>query len=280
MRLTWPCLGAVAKSLSARLLVLTLFFVVVSEVLIYVPSIVHFRLAYSEEHIDSAHLTTFALEATPEGVISPELERDLLRQPEIDAAVAKGPEIRELILGGAIPPTVHAFFHLRRAMFEFSGRILSLSLVIGLIIGGLVFLRLNLLIIRPMRRITDSMTAFREAPQRTHSIVPTSRRDEIGLAQRELAEMQSELRMALKQKERPAELGDAVSKIKYDLRNILATAQLVSDRLSDSGGPEVRRVTPTLNSAIDRAVELCSQTLQFGSAKEPMPQRSLYRLYA
>ena len=232
MRLTWPRLGVVAKCLSARLLVLTLFFVIVSEVLIYVPSIVHFRLAYSEEHIDSAHLATLALEATPEGVISPELERDLLRQPEIDAAVAKGPEIRELILSGATPPTVHAFFHLRRgplhvlirdafnamltpgrtirivgepmvsggsaspdvildeaplrrAIFEFSGRILSLSLVIGLIIGGLVFLRLNLLMVRPIRRITDSMTAFREASQRTHSIVPTSRRDEIGLAQRE-----------------------------------------------------------------------------------------------
>ena len=86
--------------------------------------------------------------------------------------------------------------------------------------------------------------------------------------------------MALKQKERLAELGDAVSKIKYDLCNILATAQLVSDRLSDSGGPEVRRVTPTLISAIDRAVELCSQTLQFGRAEEPMPPRSLFRLYA
>ena len=327
MRLTWPRLGAVAKSLSARLLVLTLFFVMVSEVLIYVPSIARFRLAYLEERIDAARLATLALKATPEGVISAELERDLLRQAEIDAVVAKSAETRALILGGATPPTVHAFFDLRgatlpilirdaydamvspgrtirivgepmmsdgatsldvildeapmrRAMFEFSGRILSLSLVIGLITGGLVFLSLNLLMVRPLRRITDSMTAFRDAPQETRSIVPTSRRDEIGLTQRELAEMQSELRMALKQKERLAELGGAVSKINHDLRNILATAQLVSDRLSVSGDPEVRRVTPTLISAIDRAVELCSQTLQFGRAKDPAPRRSLFRLQA
>jgi signal transduction histidine kinase len=327
MRLTWPRLGGVAESLSARLLVLTLFFVMVSEVVIYLPSIARFRLTYLEERIDAARLATLALEATPEGVISMELEGDLLRQAEIDAVVAKSPETRALILGAATPPTVQAFFDLRgatlpvlirdafqamvspgrtiriigdpmvsgdaasldvilseaplrRAMFEFSGRILSLSLVIGLITGGLVFLSLNLLMVRPMRRITASMTAFREAPQEAQTIVPTSRRDEIGQAQRELAEMQSELRMALKHRERLAQLGGAVSKINHDLRNILATAQLVSDRLADSGDPEVRRLTPTLVSAIDRAVELCSQTLQFGRAEDPVPRRSLFRLHA
>ncbi len=36
------------KSLSARLLVLTAFFVMLSEVLIYVPSIARFRLVYLE----------------------------------------------------------------------------------------------------------------------------------------------------------------------------------------------------------------------------------------
>ncbi len=53
------------------------------------------------------------------------------------------------------------------------------------------------------------------------------RYDEIGLAQREFQTMQNDLRLALRQKTRLAELGAAVSKINHDLRNILATAQLV-----------------------------------------------------
>jgi signal transduction histidine kinase len=47
------------------------------------------------------------------------------------------------------------------------------------------------------------------------------------------------------------------------LRNILSTAALVSERLAVSEDPEVRRVTPRLMQAIDRAVELCSQTLAY-----------------
>ncbi len=321
MRITWPSVSTVAKSLSARLLILTLFFVMVSEVLIYVPSIAQFRRGYLEQRIASAELASLALEATPDQIVDRDFEQALLDRAEAKAVVVKRQETRTLILGNGTPPSVDASFDLRGAslptlvrdafgvmlnpdrtvrvvaeaedmsgvvielvldeaplrseMFRFSGRILSLSLIISFVTAGLVFLSLNMLMVRPMRRITASMVGFRQAPEdESSTIVPTSRRDEIGTAQRELADMQSELRAALKQKERLAELGTAVSKINHDLRNILATAQLVSDRIAGSGDPEVRRLTPTLMSAIDRAVELCSQTLQFGRAREAPPQRS------
>ena len=54
------------KSLSARLLVLTAFFVMLSEVLIYVPSIARFRLVYLEQRLAAAHLAVQALQATPD----------------------------------------------------------------------------------------------------------------------------------------------------------------------------------------------------------------------
>ena len=73
--------------------------------------------------------------------------------------------------------------------------------------------------------------------------------------------MQETVRQALRQKERLAALGTAVAKINHDLRNILSTARLVSDGLADSAAPEVRRVTPRLVAAIDRAVALCAPDL-------------------
>ncbi len=75
--------------------------------------------------------------------------------------------------------------------------------------------------------------------------------------------MQETVRQSLKQKERLAALGAAVSKINHDLRGILSTVRLMSDRLSESDSPEVKRVTPGLIAAIDRAVALCTGTLNF-----------------
>ena len=134
--------------------------------------------------------------------------------------------------------------------------------------------------VRPMRRITQSMTAFRDDPEdAAHSALEPSRRsDEIGIAERELVDMQSRLRAALHQKSRLAALGIAVTKISHDLRGILATARLVSDRMADSDDPEVKRITPTLLGAIDRAVDLCSQTLTFITDKPPELRRSRFAI--
>jgi signal transduction histidine kinase len=66
-----------------------------------------------------------------------------------------------------------------------------------------------------------------------------------------------------------------VIKINHDLRNILSTAALVSDRLTASGDPEVRRNAKALMAAIDRAVELCSTTLNF--TREGPPALNLQR---
>ena len=118
--------------------------------------------------------------------------------------------------------------------------------------------------VRPMRRVTEAMVAFRDDPAHAPLFQPSaSRGDEIGLAGRELAEMQQGLRQALNQQNRLAALGTAVTKISHDLRNILSTARLVSDGMAESADPQVRRLTPPLLKSIDRAVNLCEQTLTF-----------------
>ncbi len=56
-----------------------------------------------------------------------------------------------------------------------------------------------------------------------------------------------------------------MAKVNHDLRNTLATAVLVSDKLQFIEDPEVKRVTPRLMKAIDRAIDLCSQTLNYAT---------------
>ena len=163
---------------------------------------------------------------------------------------------------------------LRKAMLRYSADIMFLSLVISGITAALVYLALHYLFVRPMRRVTANMIAFRADPENTDRvIVPSARNDEIGTAERELATMQIELASMLHQKSRLAALGLAVSKINHDLRNLLASAQLFSDRLAKIPDPGVQRFAPKLMHALERAIAFCQSTLSYGRLQEPPPER-------
>jgi len=168
---------------------------------------------------------------------------------------------------------------LKEAMIEYSINILKLSLVISVITAALLYFTLTLLFVRPMRRFTENMMHFREHPEdRSKIIDPSGRDDEIGMAEEELSRMQKQLSKTLHQKSRLADLGLAVSKISHDLRNILSGAHLISDRLSSVDDPLVKRIAPKLLISMDRAVDLCEQTLKHGKAEEAPPQRTVFSL--
>jgi signal transduction histidine kinase len=168
---------------------------------------------------------------------------------------------------------------LRTAMLRFSATLLLVSLVISGITAALVFLALHYLFVRPMRRLTENMTAFRADPENPARIIEVSdRADEIGTSEAELAAMQREIASMLHQKNRLAALGLAVSKINHDLRNLLAGAQLFSDQLSSSADPKVQRFAPKLMRSLERAIAFCQSTLSYGRAQEPPPERKLIPL--
>jgi signal transduction histidine kinase len=163
---------------------------------------------------------------------------------------------------------------LRNAMLRYSVDLLLISLLISGITAALVYLTLHYLFVRPMRRVTANMTAFRADPEDPDRvIVPSGRIDEIGTAERELAAMQTELASMLQQKSRLAALGLAVSKINHDLRNLLGSAQLFSDRLVTLPDPNVQRFAPKLVHALERAIAYCQSTLSYGRLQEPPPDR-------
>jgi signal transduction histidine kinase len=294
-----------------------MFIVMLAEVLIYVPSISGYRIAWLEERLEAAQIAILALEARPDRMVDRELADELLRNAEVYSVTLRSGAESELFLGKDMPPPVdhtvdirnlsrataisQAFSSLRAGegrvlkvigsarfrdgssveividetklcedMFAYSRNILGLSIMIALITAGFVYLCLMLLLVRPMLRITSSMDRFRKDPETSQSLIqPSGRRDEIGRAEMQLAEMQSDVQSALQQKAHLAALGTAVSKINHDLKNILTSAQLVSDRIGAIDDPMVQRLTPKLFSSIDRAVNLCVNTLRYGRADEP-----------
>jgi signal transduction histidine kinase len=314
------------RGLSARVLVLTVLFVMLSEVLIYAPSIANFRFDWLNNKLASGHLATLALEATPDYMIDPQLELTLLQHAGARLVALHTPDGKNLMLRGAtaqlvIDETVDLNDHnlldliggaldtlqqtknrvlrvmgpsprapdtvvevvldekpLHDAMIAYSWRVLGVSIVISLVTATLIFLALQWLIIRPMRRITNEMVRFRTDPEAPLEAVVPVRSDEIGVAEREFGLMRREVRRALKQKERLAALGTAVNKINHDLRGVLSTARLVADRLTGSGDPDVRKAAPALVKALDRAVDLCSDTLNFTREGPPRPELSQFAL--
>ncbi len=143
----------------------------------------------------------------------------------------------------------------------------------------LVYFALHYLFVRPMRRITDNIMAFRADPENPARVIAGSgRRDEIGTTENELAAMQRDLASMLHQKNRLAALGLAVSKINHDLRNLLASAQLFSDQLSSLPDPKVQRFAPKLMRALERAIAFCQSTLSYGAAQEAPPDRKTIAL--
>jgi signal transduction histidine kinase len=124
-----------------------------------------------------------------------------------------------------------------------------------------------------MHELTEAIERFRDKPEDVSIAFPrSSRGDEIGRAQRAAADMAEQVRNALRQNERLAALGGAVARIGHDLRNMLSTAQLVADRLSQSEDPEVKRLLPRLERTITRAAGLASSTLKYGRADEKAPE--------
>jgi len=168
---------------------------------------------------------------------------------------------------------------IRASLLVYARRVMGAAAFISGLTGALVFLSLYYFVVRPMRRITRAMGEFHENPEDAGRIMVASHRaDEIGVAERELAAMQRDLYGFLKQKARLAALGAAVARIQHDLRNILANAQLASDRLSASEDPEVKRLAPRLMTAIDRAIALATTTLKYGRAEDAPPARESFAL--
>lgn len=312
------------NSLSGRLVILTTIFVMLAEVLIFVPSIARFREDYMLNRLERAQIASLALLA--DDMIDEELEAELLLNAEVFNVVLRRDEVRQLMLSSPMPRPIIETFDLRdstalsligdasrrlmraenevirvigapvrdagllieitmetapmrMAMLDYGVRILILSAVISVITASLLFVAMRALLLKPIKGVVGHMQRYAQAPEDARRIIePSAGVTELREAEVALRTMQTDLTQALKQKERLAQLGSAVSKISHDLRNILTSAQLFTDRIEMSEDPTVKRMAPKLVGSITRAVHLCESTLAFGKAEEPGPTLTMVQL--
>ena len=309
-----------ARGLSMKLLLLTVLFITLAEMLIFLPSLANFRLSWLEERLSTAAAVGIVLVESDPASLSHEVQDDVLRAlgamalavrdegasrllvavdmpHEIDlhvdlAAASPLGEMHEALYtlffggervlrivapidaGGREFELVMAETDLRKAMLAYARNVALLSLILSLITASLVFYAIDRVMIQPMRTMTRSMLAFAEAPDDPARVIAASARsDEIGVAERELAAMQGQLQRMLVERRRLADLGLAVSKINHDMRNMLAAAQLMSDRLARVDDPAVQKLAPRLVRTLDRAISYSEGVLAYGRMQEPPPAR-------
>ncbi|MEP3524948.1 MAG: HAMP domain-containing sensor histidine kinase [Hyphomicrobiales bacterium] len=321
-------------NLSAKLLVLTIGFVMLSEIFVFVPSVAKFRNDWLTDRLTRARTVLLMSPEVPVGVIMPpeQIEanqkriEDAMRSFDVVTLAHRKDGRRQLIamidedageigaefdvihtgawqsihdafmtlltttpriisISGSPPGTdqliqvVALEPPLRAAMLTYTRNVMILSLIISVLTAAMVYFALSKLFVRPIARLADSMEAFSKNPEASENIIkPGGRTDELGTAEERLAEMQKDLQGTLSSQKRLASLGLAVSKVNHDLRNILASVQLFSDRLTSLPDPDVQRFAPKLIAGIDRAIGYCESTLVYGSAKEEPPKRQLIRL--
>src|SRR5664279_4076615 len=308
--------------LSGKLLLLTIPLVMITEILIYVPTIANFRMNRLNDRLAAANTAALVLDAAPSGMVPDSLARQILTSIGARAVAIKMGQQRRLLASTGLPPQIDhdvdmrsmtvwsaivdsfeimlesgnqairvigpapggaQFIEvvideapLRQAMYRFSRNLVLLSLGIAILTAALVYFALHYLFVRPMRRLTANLVGFHENPESSaRIIVPSQRGDEIGVAERELSDMQRDLVSMLHQKSRLAALGLAVSKINHDLRNLLASSQLLSDQLASVPDPRVQRFAPKLMRSLERAIDFCQSTLSYGRAQEAPPDRRM-----
>ncbi|GGX68621.1 ATPase [Tateyamaria omphalii] len=312
------------NSLSGRFLILTTIFVMLAEILIFVPSIARFREEYLQNRLERAQIASLALLA--DDMIDSDLEEELLRNAGVFNVVLRRDEVRQLMLASPMPQPIDDTFDLRdgtapvlirdammrilepenevirvigaptreagllievtmetaplrASMIDYGIRILVLSAVISIVTAGLLFVAVRAILVKPIRGVVGHMQRYAAAPEDARRIItPNAGVTELREAEEALRSLQTELISALRQKDRLAQLGSAVSKISHDLRNILTSAQLFTDRIEASEDPLVRRMAPKLVNSMTRAVHLCESTLAFGKAEEPSPTLMIFTL--
>lgn len=322
--------------LPGKLLIITGVFVMVAQILIFLPSLASFRANWLNDRINTAQVSALAADAVPSRDVPPALRNELLRTALVRAIAIRRGGARRVILPPVQPISIDVTYDMRqpsrltfseslryrilyiqqavdtlmsdgertmrvigllgpryndiieivmpeeplqRAMWRYGTEIFWLSFAVALATAALVYFTISRLLVKPIRRLSRNIVAYSENPEDPSRIIePSGRSDEIGLAEAELSQMQRQLSQLLKQKTRLAQLGLAVSKINHDLRNMLANAQLISDRLTGVPDPTVQRVAPKLIASLDRAINFCNDTMRFGRTEESVQRREVILL--
>jgi signal transduction histidine kinase len=310
--------GFFARRLSSKLLLMTIGFVMLAELVLFLPSASLFRQTYIDDRAERAGHLALALEGVPDYEGSALLSQKFVEDTDVIMVAIRRDSMTDLLLGmppddadatfetedlrkkngwRLFPRAFKDFFgsgegyyriiadpivsgedvlelvlpkaSVKAAVRDYFGRVFWLSLAIAIITGTLIYLALSAMIVRPIQKLASGLAAFRQDPEKRHgNTMPSSRKDEIGQLEREFFDMKQSVRGSFRQRERLASLGMAVAKINHDLRNVLTSAQLVSDRIAMDKDQRVADMGERLVRAVDRGIRLCTDVLNYSNAKD------------
>jgi len=315
----WSRFWGLRHRLPFKLLAVTVFGVLMAEIVIFIPSVANHRAQLLQQRLDAAHLSALTMQIAPRESMTPERVRDILSTADILGVSVYNEGRSQLVLAPDLNPEIsnrlqyvdlansspldlvtdalgmmfsrdnaYLLVHgrpsnmqdvmvemviqrrpMRLELWGYARSIFWLSLFVSVMAAAVLYFALMAILVRPMVRLTRNMSDFQEHPEDASRMMrPSLRRDEIGDAEKVLAQMQAQIRASLKQRARLATLGEGVSKISHDLRNVLTSAVLMSDRLMASDDPRVQKLAPRLVQALDRAVALSRATLDYGRVED------------
>ncbi len=305
------------NSLSGRFLILTIIFVMIAEIFIFVPSVARFREDYLRARLERAQIASLAVAV--DAMISPALEAELLENAEVYNVVLRRDEIRQLALSSKLPAPIAATYDMRApsgvtlvadalrtlvqkedriirvignpvrdggqlieitmderpmqmAMRDYGLNILILSAFISVMTAGLVVFVGAGPAGTPDQGRRGAYAKLCQGPRRCppdhHPHRPRAR---IARCRSRAANDADPTDRRAAAKRTAGAAWRAVAKVSHDLRNIMTSAQLFTDRIGGSDDPLVKRMAPKLVNSITRAVNLCETTLAFGRVDEPAP---------
>ncbi len=126
-----PTKGWRKLGLSSRLLLLTILFVMIAEVLIFVPSVANFRNAWLSDRLAAARTAALVLEAAPEEALPEDLIRQLLQNVGAETIALRVKGARRLLAYNDMPPMVRATFD-----FQTMNAFRSIAESFGILLAG------------------------------------------------------------------------------------------------------------------------------------------------
>jgi signal transduction histidine kinase len=296
--------------LATRVLLLNTAFVIAAATMIYIPAIATYRENWLWQRLSAAYTAALVLDAAPKAMVPPELSRQLLDSVGARIIVLSKHGTKRILASSELPSRVDEVFDFResayqplpeaiatlmapsgrvitmdeapliKAMRAYSLRLLAVTLIMSSIVANLATVAITVMVLRPVRRLTNNLIEFGANPENASRriIVPSGGNHEIACAEEELAIMQDVVVRELQEKKHLAALGLAVAKINHDMRNMLTSAQLLSDRLANVDDPLVQRLAPKLVATLDRAIRFCQATLTYGRATDDPPKSTRFLL--
>jgi len=270
------------NSLSGRFLILTTIFVMLAEVLIFVPSIARFREDYLLTRLERAQIASLALLAND--MIDAELEAELLENADVLNVVLRRDQVRQLMLSSPMLQPISDTFDLREtsavtligealtrlttpenevirvigAPVRDAGLLIEVTMETMPLRAAMLDYGVRILILSAVISIiTAGLLFFAVRRLLVHPI-----KGVVGYMQ-SYAAAPEDARRIIKPSAGVTELREA---------------EEATDRIESSEDPLVRRMAPKLVNSIARAVHLCESTLAFGKAEEPAPRLSMVLL--